>query len=220
MNEWPIIRPIRMAVKKAMEAVADGLYRVTKGKLSANTVTWVSVLAHIPIVWLIIVGQFWLAAILLVIFGLFDAVDGALARRSGTAGTSGMVLDAFTDRIKETLMHAGAAGFLALSDKPILAIIPLVALGFSLSTNFLKAKAEVAYSVQHDGKVDHHTLNKMFSDGALSFEVRTFVFVVGILLAYLGPVWLAVVEVFIAIGVWQAPWDMKKLMSAVKTRRG
>lgn len=215
MNELPGIKQLRMAGKKAMEHVAAWLYKITKGKLHANVVTWVSVLMHIPIAVLIAMGEFWWAVPLLIIFGLFDVVDGALARLSGTANTAGMVLDSFSDRLKETFMHAGVAWFLASSDTPQLAVIPLVALGFSLASNFLKAKAEVAYSVLHDGSIDQHTLNKKFSDGALSFEVRTAVFILGLPLGYISATYLAIVEAILAIGIWQTPKDMRAIMSAI-----
>lgn len=216
MNELPGIKQLRLAGKAAMEHVAAWLYKITNGKLTANTVTWVSVLMHIPIAVLIGMGEFWWAVPLLIIFGLFDAVDGALARLSGTANTAGMVLDSFTDRLKETFMHAGVAWFLASSDTPQLAVIPLVALGFSLATNFLKAKAEVAYSVLHDGSIDQHTLNKKFSDGALSFEVRTAVFILGLPLGYLSATYVAVVEAVLAVGIWQTPKDMRAIITAIK----
>ncbi len=215
MNELPGIKQLRLAGKAAMEHVAAWLYKITNGKLKANTVTWVSVLMHIPIAVLIGMGQFWWAAPLLIIFGLFDAVDGALARLSGTANTAGMVLDSFTDRLKETFMHAGVAWFLASSDTPQLAVLPLIALGFSLASNFLKAKAEVAYSVLHDGSIDQHTLNKKFSDGALSFEVRTAVFILGLPLGYLSATYLAIVEAVLAVGIWQTPKDMRAIIDAI-----
>jgi len=215
MNELPVIKQLRMAGKFGMEHVAAWLYKVTKGKLTANMVTWGSVLMHIPIAVLIGLGYFWWAVPLLIIFGLLDAVDGALARLSGTANTAGMVLDSFSDRLKETFMHAGVAWFLASSSHPQLAVVPLVALGFSLASNFLKAKAEVAYSVLHDGSIDQHTLNKKFSDGALSFEVRTAVFILGLPLGYLSPVYLAIVEAVLAVGIWQTPKDMRAIMSAI-----
>lgn len=215
MNELPGIKQLRLVGKAAMEHVAAWLYKITNGKLKANTVTWVSVLMHIPIAVLIGMGEFWWAVPLLIIFGLFDAVDGALARLSGTANTAGMVLDSFTDRLKETFMHAGVAWFLASSDTPQLAVLPLIALGFSLASNFLKAKAEVAYSVLHDGSIDQHTLNKKFSDGALSFEVRTAVFILGLPLGYLSATYLAIVEAVLAVGIWQTPKDMRAIMSAI-----
>jgi len=218
MNELPGIKQLRMAGKKGMEHVAAWLYKIGKGKITANFVTWFSVLMHIPAAILIARGDFVWAAVLMVVFGLFDSVDGALARLSGTAGTAGMVLDAFSDRLKETFVHTGVAYFLATSSHPTLAAIPVATLGFALATNFLKAKAEVAYSVLHDGSIDQHTLNKKFSDGALSFEVRTAVFIIGVLLAgFIAKDYtvLAVTELILMVGIWQTPKDMKAIFVAI-----
>lgn len=201
-----------------MEHVAAWLFKVGRGKITANFVTWFSVLMHIPAAILIARGDFVGAAALMIIFGLFDSVDGALARLSGTAGTAGMVLDAFSDRLKETFVHTGVAYFLATSAHPTLAAIPVATLGFALATNFLKAKAEVAYSVIHDGSIDQHTLNKKFSDGALSFEVRTAIFILGVLIAQFVAkdyAVLAVTELILMVGIWQTPKDMKAIFVAI-----
>lgn len=210
MNELPGIKHLRLLVKSWMEYCARLIFRTTKGRVTANQVTWVSVLAHIPVAYLIANGQFLWAAPLLVVFGLFDAVDGALARLSGSASPSGMVLDAFTDRLKEVFMYTGAAWYLAGTASLWLAVLPCIALGFSLATNFLKAKAEVAYLYKHP-KTNHHSLNKMFSDGALSFEVRTVVFIFGVLTGQ-----LAIACAIIAVGVWQTPRDMRQILIALR----
>jgi phosphatidylglycerophosphate synthase len=218
MNELPGIKQLRVLGKVGMEHVAAWLYKVGKGKITANFVTWFSVLMHIPAAILIARGDFVWAAVLMIIFGLFDSVDGALARLSGTAGTAGMVLDSFSDRLKETFVHTGVAYFLATSVHPTLAAIPVATLGFALATNFLKAKAEVAYSVIHDGSIDQHTLNKKFSDGALSFEVRTAIFILGVLLAqFIAKDYavLAVTELVLMVGIWQTPKDMKAIFTAI-----
>ncbi len=216
MNDLPIIKHVRLAIRGGMAKIAPILYKLSGGKLTANTVTWIGVIAHIPICYLVAIGEFWWAIPLLIIFGLLDALDGALARASGQASPAGMVLDAFTDRLKETMMHSAAAYFLAMGPHPALAVIPVIALGFSLSTNYLKAKAEVAYQVKHPGKKTLYEINTLFSDGALSFEVRTLVFIVG--LAFGTPKAVAIAEAIIAIGVWQAPHHMRAILKAVRAK--
>src|SRR5476651_1257012 len=105
---------IRNLVRAQARIVAIFLDHATKGKLTPNMVTIAGLIAHIPIAWLIATGAHnLLAALLLVIFGLFDALDGELARTQKRASTSGMVLDASTDRMKETLLYIGVAYVLA-----------------------------------------------------------------------------------------------------------
>lgn len=50
------------------------------------------------------------AAVLVVVNGVFDVVDGELARRTGTASDKGDLLDHVADRYADTAVVAGAAG--------------------------------------------------------------------------------------------------------------
>lgn len=201
---------IEKAVRKVMAHIAMWLHRVSKGRITPNMITWTGVIVHVPIAVLIGMGYFWQGAILLVIFGLFDTIDGELARRTGQSSPSGMVLDASTDRVKETFIHAGIAYYLATSANPEFAVFAALALGFSLSVTYLKAKAEVAYAVVHKGKVDHHTLNRMFSDGIFPFEVRMALVVVGLLTGY-----IVIAEILICLGAWQSPRSQRFINQSI-----
>ncbi len=163
------------------------LNTLTHGKLHPDLVTTVGVLMHIPIALLIAWRQlYWLAALLLLIFGLFDALDGELARLQKRASPKGMLLDASTDRMKEVLLYTGAAYALALGNHPATAAWAAAACGASLCVSYVKARGEVAVaSLETQGKISHADSNSMFKDGILSFEVRMFVLIVGLLSGYL-----------------------------------
>ena len=216
MDKYFGITTVKKYVRKGLSKVALWLHKISGGRITPNGVTWFGLIMHLPIGYLIAVGEFYLAVPLLIIFGLFDVLDGELARLTGKANAAGMVLDAFTDRLKETIIHAGLTFWLATSSVPELAIIPAIALGFSLSTNFLKAKAEVAYSVIHKGKIDQHTLNRKFSDGALSFELRITLIIVALLIGTVPAI--VVVEILIAIGAWQTPRDTRAIIDAINPK--
>lgn len=214
MNDLPGVRHIIKWVRELMAQFATWFVKVTKGKVSASQITWVGLVLHIPAAWFIAQGQFFWAVAFLTVFGLFDSLDGAVARATGTASPAGMVLDAFADRLKEVLTHAPLVYFLAQSDWPSLAVIPALTLGMALSTNFLKAKAEVAYQVRNPGIKTLYEINRMFSDGSLSFEVRTVVVIVGMLMG--SPILIAVCEAVVAIGVWQRPRDLRLIVAAIR----
>lgn len=162
-----------------MRHIAQWLNKVTGGRLRPNTVTVVGVVMHIPIAVLIAFGYFIPAAILLIIFGLFDALDGELARLQKRASQQGMLLDASTDRMKEVLLYTGAAYALALGDVPELAALAVLACGASLCVSYIKAKGEAAIASKKS--VPHHELNRLFSDGFARFEVRMAILVIGLL---------------------------------------
>lgn len=174
-----------------MRHVARFLNTVTGGKLSPNTVTIVGLLAHLPIAWLIANGDYWWAAGLLLVFGLFDALDGELARLQQRASSAGMLLDATTDRMKETALYCGVAYALIASDKPVDAVWAVAACGASLCVSYVKAKGETAVS---GGTLTPNEINRLFQDGLLRFEVRMSLLIIGLVTG-----WLAGVIIVIAI---------------------
>jgi CDP-diacylglycerol--glycerol-3-phosphate 3-phosphatidyltransferase len=180
-----IIDFIRTIIRKGMRRIARGLNRMTDGKLNPNTVTIVGCAMHIPIAILIGLRHYdLLAAALLLVFGLFDTLDGELARLQERSSARGMLLDASTDRFKEMLLYTGIAYALALSSHPAYAALAAAACGASISVSYVKAKGEAA--VASSQNIPHATLNKLFKDGLLTFELRMFLLIFGLLIHQLA----------------------------------
>src|SRR5688500_3694727 len=109
---------VRAPVRALMKQVARLLNTAFGGQLTANMVTMVSLVAHFPLAWFLVGCEFIPAAFLLVFFGLFDTLDGELARLQNRAGAAGMLLDASTDRMKEVLLYVGITYFFAGTQSP------------------------------------------------------------------------------------------------------
>ncbi|HEY5805755.1 MAG TPA: CDP-alcohol phosphatidyltransferase family protein [Candidatus Saccharimonadales bacterium] len=181
------IDAIRQAVRRFMRAVARGLDKATGGKLHPNAVTMFGLVMHVPIA-LLIVADYWIVAgILLIIFGLFDTLDGELARLQDRVTNNGGFLDASTDRMKEVLLYTGVAYSLALSDNPVHATWAVAACGASICVSYVKAKGEAVIAASGK-KLPYPVLNKLFADGLLPFEIRMALLVAGLLSGYL--VWI------------------------------
>ena len=184
-----------------MRYVAKALNTLSKGKLHPDAVTITGLVMHVPIALLIATYHNVWAAGLLVVFGLFDTLDGELARLQNRSSVTGMLLDASTDRMKEALLYSGAAYALALGDHPATAAWAAAACGASITVSYVKAKGEAAVA---SGKQDipHAVLNRMFADGLLTFEIRMFLLVVGLLTNHLmwAVAFIAVFASFTAIG--------------------
>lgn len=175
-----LINPIRNFFRAILKEVAIWLDRVSGGRVTPNMVTVFGVLMHLPIAILIARGKFVSAALLLIVFGLFDTLDGELSRVQKRVSDVGGFLDAVTDRFKEVLLYSGAAFFLAGTGNPQTAIWAVLACGASLSVSYIKAKGEAIVAAR--GSQQAYTqLNKLFADGMMSFEVRMFVLVLGLL---------------------------------------
>ena len=170
---------IRSSIRRYMRTIARGLNSLSGGKLHPDAVTLFGLAMHVPIAWLIAVQHNWWAAILLVVFGLFDTLDGELARLQHRASERGMLLDASTDRMKEVLIYMGVAYALTQGSTPSTAVWAVAVCGASLCVSYIKAKGEGAVASKKN--IPHHELNRMFKDGVAPFEVRMLLVVVGLL---------------------------------------
>jgi phosphatidylglycerophosphate synthase len=175
-----IIDIIRTAIRNFVKSLAPHLNRLSGGKITPNMITTVGLWAHLPIALLIGGGHFVIAAILLVVFGLFDTLDGELARLQKKASTKGMLLDATTDRLKEMLLYAGFAYYIANGETPAWAFVTVVALGASMTTSYAKAKGEVVFALEKHA-TDHHSVNRHFKEALVPFEIRMVMLIVGLL---------------------------------------
>ena len=191
--------PVRNLVIAFMRRVARGLNVVTGGKLHPDTVTIFGFLMHVPIAVLIARDEWIIAGILLLVFGLFDKLDGELARLQDRVTNTGGLLDAATDRMKEVLLYTGAAYFFALSNHPAGAAWATAALGASVCVSYVKSKGETMIATL--GKKQSYTvLNHVFRDGLVPFELRMFLLIVGLFSGQLliGVIVIAVLASFTA----------------------
>ena len=88
-------------------------------------------------------AQSWvLAGVLVIVFGIFDLFDGALARATGQASRFGAFLDSTLDRTGEGLVLAGVAYGCASAGFTIGAGLAAAAVALASVVTYARAKAE------------------------------------------------------------------------------
>lgn len=179
---------IQKSVKKAVRAqfvrLATWLNRYFGKWITPDGITYFGFFAHIPIAILVAQDYLVIAGLLLIFFGLFDTLDGALARVQGVASPQGMFLDASTDRLKEMIVYTGLVYYFVDNDYALWAPVAAVfACGLSLSVSYVKAKGEAALA-SSGTNISHEKLNRIFDDGLGSFEIRMALIVVGCITGY------------------------------------
>ena len=202
---------VRTFVKSAMKEVARGLNALSGGRLTPNMVTIVGLLAHIPIAWLIANNYLAAAGLWLIVFGLFDTLDGELARLQKSDSPAGMFLDSVTDRMKEVIIYTGISVYLSNSAVNVIACsdsasrclryygmsgnqllaITILLLGGSMLTSYINAWGEAVMS-RSGAKTT--AMNKVFRGGLAGFEVRIALLVLGLITGL-------VLEAMLVIGV-------------------
>ena len=122
------LRPIGANLKKA---------GITADHLTATGLL-VAVAASIAIG----MGALRAGLLLLVLCAVPDALDGAVAKASGTAGPRGAFFDSVADRVTDALLLGGTAWFLSSRYGGHMAVLPLAVLGASMLISYERAKAE------------------------------------------------------------------------------
>lgn len=88
-------------------------------------------------------SQAWLlAGVLVIVFGVFDMFDGALARATGSASKFGAFLDSTLDRTGESLVLAGVAVGCAVAGFVPGVLLAGLAAAFASGVTYTRAKAE------------------------------------------------------------------------------
>ncbi len=122
--------------------------------LSANALSWISLLlgalAGAALAW----GRFGSAAVLCVVSSACDALDGFVARETGTASDAGEVLDASIDRYAEFFFFAGL--IVHYSALPQGVLLTLAALAGSFMVSYSTAKAEALDVTPPRGAMRRH----------------------------------------------------------------
>lgn len=179
-------------VRTVIRSIAKILNKIFPD-IDPNLITVLGLFAHIPIALLIADNQAVLAGILLIIFGLFDTLDGELARLQNRESLSGRLLDSITDRMKEVFLYAGIAYYFVEAQNPQLALIALLASGAALIISYINAWGEAVLSE----KISKERKNKLLRTGLMTFEIRISAIIIGLLFNQ-----LAIMIAVLAISSW------------------
>ena len=129
----------RRGVDKVLDPVGVALSRIG---ITANALTAAGIV--IASVGAIFIGQgrLFLGFVFLILTGLPDALDGAVAKASGTSSIRGAFLDSVSDRITEILLFCGIAWYLASNEPGRIMMLPVAVMGAAMLISYQRAKAE------------------------------------------------------------------------------
>jgi len=155
--------------------------------LSPNTWTLISLIPAVLGFLALVYNQLLLGAVLFILSGLMDVIDGAVARVTGAVTNLGAFLDGVIDRYVEILMYMGLLVFLTNSTAPEILMphaywFALLIFG-ALMPTFVRAYADHR-NVITDPK-DHQRMG-----GILERAERIGLVFAGMVLGYFNPVFL------------------------------
>jgi len=137
------------AAAPALRRIFDWPFRailamVVATGLSPMQLTVLGLLSNVLLGWLLLRGEAFAAGMLLVLAGLFDLLDGAVARIRGTASRLGAFADAALDRVSDMILFGCTFWMLSAQGHRLGAALALATLVISLGVSHIRADAEAA----------------------------------------------------------------------------
>ncbi len=134
-------RDPRDALRERTRGLLEFVVRpLARGGVSPNVLTVVGFLAMVGVAGVLALGYERLGGLLIVAVGLFDALDGALARSTGKATTFGAFFDSTLDRFAEIAIYLGLL-YLYRGETAVVLLVYLAITG-SLMVSYTRARAE------------------------------------------------------------------------------
>lgn len=155
-NRYQILAPdrnIRDSIKAFLQGMIDPIVNFfIKHHISPNIVTVIGLTLNFGVAAIFIIGAEvgirndlsfvgW-AGLLLLVAGLFDMIDGQVARKGKMSSKYGALFDSVLDRYSELVMFLGICYYLVSYHYFISSIFAFIALIGSLMVSYVRARAE------------------------------------------------------------------------------
>jgi CDP-diacylglycerol--glycerol-3-phosphate 3-phosphatidyltransferase len=130
---------VGITMRKGFAPILSSLHRIG---VTPNQVTVAGTVLNGGVAVLIIADRLIWAGVLILVAGIFDMLDGSLARLSKQVTPFGGFLDSTLDRVSEGVVLAGIAYFLADRGRAVDAGLVVLALLGSILVSYTRARAE------------------------------------------------------------------------------
>lgn len=130
---------LRSAVDKVLDPIGVILWRL---KITADALTILGILVAVTGAIVIGRGHLFAGFICLLLTGIPDALDGAVAKAAGTASVRGAFFDSVSDRVTDSLLFSGIAWHLATEEPGRIMMLPVALMATAMLVSYQRAKAE------------------------------------------------------------------------------
>jgi CDP-diacylglycerol---glycerol-3-phosphate 3-phosphatidyltransferase len=156
----------RKGVEQGLGPLGDRLRRLG---VTADALTVFGLLCSVATAFLIGSGHLIWAVVGVIVSGVADLLDGAIARGSGQASPRGAFFDSVTDRASDALLFGGVAWYLA-DQSPYYAILAFAVAACSMMISYERARAE-ALGIDARGGLMERAERFVFLSIGLAFNI-------------------------------------------------
>jgi len=132
-------RAIGIACNKVILLIVRGL---ALSKIHPNVLTFIGLLINIVAAALLAIGRFRAAGFVIIGAGLFDMVDGRVARETNQVTRFGGFFDSVLDRYSDIALLIGLLVYYGTINRPWYVVLTAVVMAASVMTSYARARAE------------------------------------------------------------------------------
>jgi CDP-diacylglycerol--glycerol-3-phosphate 3-phosphatidyltransferase len=132
-------RAIGLGSNKIIRVIVHGL---ALSKIHPNVLTFLGLVINIAAAALLAVGRFRLAGVVIIGAGLFDMVDGRVARETNRVTRFGGFFDSVLDRYSDLALLVGMLVWYGSINRPFYVVLTALAMTGSVMVSYTRARAE------------------------------------------------------------------------------
>ncbi len=129
----------RATVDRGLDPIGHSLRRAG---ISADVITITGIAMATVAAVTIGAGYLTVGFLFLLLTAIPDALDGAVARASGTGSPRGAFFDSVSDRLTDALLFGGVAWYLASTEPGRIMMLPVAIMATAMFISYQRAKAE------------------------------------------------------------------------------
>jgi CDP-diacylglycerol--glycerol-3-phosphate 3-phosphatidyltransferase len=132
-------RAIGVACDKIIRLIVHGL---ALSKIHPNVLTFLGLLINIAAAVLLAAGRFRAAGFVIIGAGLFDMVDGRVARETNRVTRFGGFFDSVLDRYSDLALLMGLLVYYGIINRPFYVVLTAIVMAGSVMVSYTRARAE------------------------------------------------------------------------------
>jgi CDP-diacylglycerol--glycerol-3-phosphate 3-phosphatidyltransferase len=170
------------AIGIACGAVIDRIVRwLALSKIHPNALTFIGLVINIWAAWLFSLGSFRWAAVVVIGAGLFDMVDGRVARATKQVTRFGGFFESVVDRYSDLALYMGLLVYYASINRFFYIVLTAVVMTGSVMVSYTRARAENAIPKCKVGFLERPERIVLIIIGALFNRMAAVLWVIAVL---------------------------------------
>jgi CDP-diacylglycerol--glycerol-3-phosphate 3-phosphatidyltransferase len=132
-------RAIGLGSSKILRLIVDGL---ALSKINPNVLTFIGLVINIVAATFLAIGNFRIAGAVILFAGLFDMVDGRVARATNQVTRFGGFFDSVLDRYSDLALLMGLLVYYGTINRPFYVVLTAIVMAASVMISYTRSRAE------------------------------------------------------------------------------